>query len=56
MAGESVAILRITMKEIGEYWEASEKMLEYWLVVCAGKNDAKAARSLATIRHAKRHL
>ena len=43
-------------KDGPEYWEASEKMLEYWLVVCAGKSDAEAARSLATIRHAKRHL
>ncbi len=43
-------------KDGPEYWEASEKMLEYWLVVCAGESNAEAACSLSTIRHAKRHL
>lgn len=35
-----------------EYWKVSEKMLEYWLVTCAGRSEAETTRALNTIRDA----
>ena len=35
------------------YWKASEKMLQHWLVACAGRSGAETANALNAVRDAK---
>ncbi|HBR3928159.1 TPA: hypothetical protein L9T63_004136 [Klebsiella pneumoniae] len=36
-----------------EYWKASEKMLEYWLVAFAGRRNVEMTEALNAIRDSK---